>query len=396
MTHSKDSLSQLENHNKHREDIDYLLDEKDSLENYSENFAPVEDIVQLINVSSGTYEENLRNFYAKYNSSKKDLKDNFDFLESIRKSQIAEKGHKDKQKKHLIEFVVSLSEEKTKEYLKNGVDIKSGFQQYVKDLKKMGIHFLELDIHNDEGFYEDNQVHHNFHAHIIAYNYNFKTNKAIASNFRKRDYRKLQTLAQDSFRSVGLDYKRGKTKILTNKSHLRRQDYILQQQIKEKKLDLVNLGSKIKSEKIVVEELKDWHKDMKEGVVDFLKLHLVKKDKNYFIKSVKVFKEELIDLLEYVSNFDLKLEELNKYKSDNKILLKKIDSLLLERKQFLEALDKLKIHQKRIKSLIDKNENLIEENYQLMQFIKNRDLEDDYLSFISNNKKENEIEYMGR
>jgi len=399
MTHSKDYISQVESHNINREDIDYLLDEEDRLGNYSESFSPVEDVVQIVNVSAGTYAENLRNFYANYQASSRTLKDNLDFLESVRKSQQKEKGFKDKQKKHLIEFSVNLSEEKTKEYLKNGVDIKAGFQQYVKDLKKMGIHTLQLDFHTDEGSYKNNALHYNFHAHIVAYNYNFETKKAIASNFRKKDYRKLQTLAQNSFKAVGLDYKRGYSKFITNKVHLRRDEYIYEQKKKEKNLlfkeittlqkDLLELKSKVELEEINVQDYQKWNEEIKSGLKDFIKSHTIKNDNKYQIKSIKSFYDELVDLVDYVSNFDIKLEELEKVSSTNQILKAKIESLTKEKEQFLKALEKLKLYESKIKSLIDKKDTLEDENYQLMQYLKDKELEDDFKSFISNLKKYN-------
>ena len=42
--------------------------------------------------------------------------------------------------------------------------------------------------------------------HILLHNYNFETKKSNPINFRKKDYRQLQTLAQKSFNQVGLDF----------------------------------------------------------------------------------------------------------------------------------------------------------------------------------------------
>ena len=102
----------------------------------------------------------------------------------------------------------------------------------------------------DEGYIDkDNILHHNIHAHFLVHNYNFETKKAILSNFRKKDYRQLQTLAQKSFNSVGLDFKRGLSKFQTKLNHQKRNDFILHKQNQELKIlqkDLLQKNQEIK------------------------------------------------------------------------------------------------------------------------------------------------------
>ena len=236
ISHSKNSLGSCYEHNVERkkdgEDLPHLLDESNCLGNETITFA-------YSVVSCGTYEENLRNYYSKQSKSNnyKDLKDSFDFLENLRLEQLQNENRKDYQSKHLIEFEVGLSEEKAKEYLSLGIDINEGFKQYMNDLKaKFGMNTLQISIHKDEGYIDkDNILHHNIHAHFLVHNYNFETKKAILSNFRKRDYRQLQTLAQKSFNSVGLDFRRGLSKFQTKLKHQKRNDFILHKQNQELK-----------------------------------------------------------------------------------------------------------------------------------------------------------------
>ena len=116
MSHNKSALNSIFEHNENRqnggEEIDYLLEEGSRMGNETISFS-------YHVVSSGTYAENLRNFYATTSNSKhyKDLETNFYFLENLRLEQLKDDNKKDFQKKHLVEFVVSLSEEKAKEYL---------------------------------------------------------------------------------------------------------------------------------------------------------------------------------------------------------------------------------------------------------------------------------------
>ena len=231
ISHSKNNLGYCFEHNVERqkdgEDLEHLLSENNSLGNETITFA-------YSVVSCGTYEENLKNYYSKQSKTNnyKDLKDSFDFLENLRSEQLKSENRKDYQTKHIIEFEVGLSEEKAKEYISSGIDINKGFEQYINDLKaKFGMNTLQMSIHKDEGYVDkDNVLHHNIHAHFIVHNYNFETKKAILSNFRKRDYRQLQTLAQKSFNQVGLDFRRGLSKFKTKLNHQKRNDFILHKQ----------------------------------------------------------------------------------------------------------------------------------------------------------------------
>ncbi|PHO13745.1 hypothetical protein CPG38_01775 [Malaciobacter marinus] len=460
ITHNKSKLSLLESHNKYRENIPYLLDEEDRLDNYSETFNVSEDVVQMINVSSGTYEENLRNFYASYQRGSP-LKYNFDYLEKIKEKQYKNKGKKCYQTKQLMEIVVSLSNEQTEYYTKQGIDINLGFKKLVQELKSMNIICLSLDSHFDEGVYldknsnnKDKKSHRkNYHCHIIAYNYDFINQKSIASTFRKKDYRALQTLAEKSFQKVGLDYKRGISKLITNKKHFHREEFIqkkksdelkklfaeldstkkdlkeqytlintqkntlkqlrakldkqsklyknlsfdikdLQKQEKAKKEEHRTLDSKIKKlksdieeEKVNISDSKQWYEEIKQGVKDFIKQHTIKENNSFKIKSINEFYKELVDLVNYVSNFDLKLEELEKLKSINTVLKDKISSLSSSNKDLLLQLEKLAEYESKIDTLILAKNHLEEENYELKQFIQDKHLQEDYNSFISSIKK---------
>ncbi len=250
ISHSKNSLGSCFEHNVDRqkdgEDLPHLLSENDCLGNETITFSHIV-------VSSGTFEENLRNFYAQQTKSNNysDLKNSFDTLENLRLTQLKNENRKDYQTKHIIEFEIGLSEEKAKEYISSGIDINKGFEQYINDLKdKFGMNTLQMSIHKDEGYLDkDNVLHHNIHAHFIVHNYNFEQKKAILSNFRKKDYRQLQTLAQKSFNSVGLDFRRGLSKFQTKLNHQKRNDYILHKQNQELKAlqsDLLQRNQEIK------------------------------------------------------------------------------------------------------------------------------------------------------
>ncbi|MGJ0297809.1 hypothetical protein NG744_02515 [Aliarcobacter cryaerophilus] len=188
----------------------------------------------------------------------------FEELENKRQNYLKSKNKNDYMQKHLVEFVVSLSYDKVKEYLKDNQDLDKGFVQYSKDLKEIfGIETLNIDIHKDEGYLENGEIIYGYHAHIVAYNYDFNKNVAFASNLKKSDYRNLQTLAQNSFQSVGLDFKRGVSKFVTKKEHLNRNDYIKQEKQKQLKSLFVDIGTQKKELKKIYSEINKQKIEMK-------------------------------------------------------------------------------------------------------------------------------------
>lgn len=321
MSHNKSALNSIFEHNENRqnggEEIDYLLEEDSRMGNETISFS-------YHAVSSGTYAENLRNFYATTSKSKhyKDLETNFYFLENLRLEQLKDENKKDFQKKHLVEFVVSLSEEKAKEYLDSGIDISKGFEQYANDLKeKFSINTLCINIHKDEGFIKDNVAHHNIHAHLVAYNRNFNDKCSVLSNFRKRDFRQLQTLAQNSFNKVGLDFRRGVSKFKTKKVHQKRNDFIITKQNSELKKLRMEIEETNKRNKEVYNLLNQQKNQLKE-----LRLNFEKDSTTYEMLSVNIKnlqKEEQEKRSEY-RTLD---EQLKVLKEKTKRQTQKIDDL---------------------------------------------------------------------
>lgn len=449
-SHSKFSLKSCFDHNvqreKNGEEIDYLLDEDNRLGNETTTFS-------YHVVSSGTYAENLRNFYATISKSNnyKTLKDSFDFLENQRTEILKSENKKDYQTKHLVEFIISLSEEKAKEYLNNGIDINIGFNQFSKDLEeKFNLNTLQISVHKDEGALDkENNVRHNIHAHIIAYNYNFIEKKSILANFKKGDFRQLQTLAQKSFNGVGLDFKRGVSKFKTKKVHLDRNDYILKKQnseLKNLRIEIENnqkkskelytllnqqknqlkelrtsfekdsniykmlsmniknfqqqeqqkreehrildeqlkiLKEKTKKQTHKIDDIEKFKKEIKEDLKEYLKQHTTKKENKYFINNINSFYLNLVETFEFASNLDIKIDELNDLKNKNEELyqnLQKVNSANINLKDELKKIELLNV---KIKNLIDTNYNLENENYQLKNFIKDKNLEEDYNEFMN-------------
>ncbi|WP_323593073.1 coiled-coil domain-containing protein [Aliarcobacter butzleri] len=331
---SKNSLSSCFEHNVDRkndgEDLEHLLNENDSLGSETITYS-------YSVVSSGTYEENLRNYYAKKTKSNnyQDLKDSFDKLENSRLEQLKKLNRKDYQKKHLIEFEIGISEEKANEYLNNGIDIKKGFEQFVIDLKeKFGILVLQISKHFDEGYIDKNNIlNRNLHYHLIAYNYQFETKQAILSNFRKKDFRQLQTLAQKSFNSVGLDFKRGISKFQTKKQHLEKNDFILKKQNQELKFlqnDLLKINQENKdiynllnNQKNQLKELRiQFEKDSNMYKILSLNIKNLSDEEKYKREEFRQLDNKIKELKEQVKKEELVIENDSDYVNEIKTYFK--------------------------------------------------------------------------
>ena len=248
---------------------------------------------------------------------------NFEELENKRQNYLKSKNKNDYMQKHLVEFVVSLSFDKVKEYLENNKDIDKGFIEYAKDLKtKYGLETLNLDIHKDEFFEENGEKRYNYHAHILAHNNKFDKNLAFASNLKKSDYRNLQTLAQDSFQKVGLDFKRGVSKFATKKEHLSREDYIKQQKQKQlkslfvdidtQKKELKNIYTEINKQKNEMKKQRDLYKkvdlEYKEFNEQYLQLQALEKQKRQEYKDLEnSIKDKKIEV-ENIENYEKSLK----------------------------------------------------------------------------------------
>lgn len=254
---NKKFLRKIFEHNVDRlqkgETIDYLLKKEDSLGS-STKF-----------VNNGKFEQ-LNDF--------EEVKNKFEKLERQRQKIIDKRINKsDYLQSHLVEFVVALSEEQSNYYLDNNVNLNTGIEKLIENLKeKYNIESLMYSEHFDEGHYENNEVKKNIHFHIVAYNYDLKNEKAILSNFSKQDFRDLQTLCANSFQSVGLDYQRGISKNISKKQHLRHNDFILDKQKNELEQIQKNRKEEYYLAKSVKNEIKELRNNFERDSIEFEQL----------------------------------------------------------------------------------------------------------------------------
>lgn len=279
-------------------------------ENRTKNGAEIDYLLKV--------EDRLENFSLAYND--------FYELENKRLERLKENGKEDYQQKHLVEFEVNLSNEKIMEYINNGIDINEGFKQLVKDLEsKFNIKTIQLNVHKDEGHYKDDQAIYNIHAHILAFNYDFENDKAIISNWKKKDFRDLQTLASNSFKIVGLDFKRGISKFATKKEHLERNDHIAEKQRNEIRKQIIELQNKNKETKELytfinkqkqelLELRKEFAKDSNTYKVLSLNIESLKIEDKKHREEYKELEKNLKNINEKIGIQTIKIDDIENYK----------------------------------------------------------------------------------
>ncbi len=93
---------------------------------------------------------------------------------------------------------------------------------------------ISIFLHTDEGYINPmGEVKYNIHAHVDFLNFDFKKEKTVLRNLRKKDWGDIQDLAQVSFQKKDLDFIRGTKKLDNTKDHLNRNDYISYKQERE-------------------------------------------------------------------------------------------------------------------------------------------------------------------
>jgi hypothetical protein len=122
--------------------------------------------------------------------------------------------------------------------------------QLANDMQKtFGLTPYSIDLHLDEGHTESGKFLCNPHAHISFFNFDFKELVQPLRKMKRTDFSKLQDMSADAFKELG--FERGQKRAITGKSHLDKNEYVLEQlALKNKELELlksktVELESKI-------------------------------------------------------------------------------------------------------------------------------------------------------
>lgn len=369
----------------------------------------------------------------------------FDKLEEKRLKVLEESNRKDFQKCHLVEFVVSLSWDQVENYIKNGENIDNGFLNFSKKIKEeFGFEIVNVDIHKDEGYINENgETIYNYHSHILTNNFNFDKNSVILSKLGKKHFRKLQDLAQNSFQELGFDFERGISKFKTKKEHEERNNFVKIKQTKEirqkfheldkQKKELKENYSLLNRQK---NELKTLRSECEKETREFQKLsnkifelqkleqekrqeyrnleQQIKLEKERILveqsstknKIKEIFKEntslqknllgnEYIKIEDYQNLYNSIVKEINKpyqYQIDeNDILKKELERLKLNENELKKWIDKsvkaLEIEQKKAKEYLKKIRKLENRSSLMYEFLKFKGFKlNDFKEFERNKK----------
>lgn len=446
------NIEHTSNHNTRASEIDYLLDDKNiKYENTSKLYASNDSGSAKVNLEEndaklggkGTYSDNLKTFVSKKDEAIRNsqlMQKQFYYLQQQKKRILSQKyNYKENENENtLIEMCLNLSEEKALEYMGKGLNFDEAIDLFMKNIeKKYGLTCLKCDGHYDEGYVKNGKTHLNIHFHCVFYNFDFKKERSVLRRMKKKDWSKIQDLAQDSFQKHDFDFRRGISKKITKKEHKERLDFIITKkeeeiknqekslkalkndvqkhsdfatsmkftsqklkndkktlllEVETKKEEVKKLDNELKIKNLELEELNEFREELKDFTKDFIKNHTKKINNKYIIKNINNFYNSLKNEFFEFSSINIineKIEELqlNLKKEKNK----NID--LEEKNNNLEKeLEKMDLFQTKINELISIKNELEDENYELMQFIKENNLQEKYEKYRQIEEKEREID----
>lgn len=446
------NIEHTSNHNTRASEIDYLLDDKNiKYENTSKLYSENDFGSAKVNLEEndkklggkGTYSDNLKTFVSKKDEAirnSKLMQKQFYYLQQQKKEVLSKKyNYKENENENtLVEMSLNLSEEKALEYLEKGLNFDEAINQFMLDVKqKYGLTPLKFDGHFDEGYVKNSKTYLNIHFHALFFNFDFEKERSVLRRMKKKDWSKIQDLAQDSFNKHDFEFRRGISKKITKKEHKERLDFIIEKkeeelknqekslkalkndvqkhsnlatsmkftsqklkndkktlvfEVESKKEEVKKLDNELKVKNLELEELNEFREELKDFTKDFIKNHTSKIDNKYIIKNINNFYNSLKNEFFEFSSINIineKIEELQlnlkKEKNKNINLEEKNNNLNKE-------LEKIDFFQTKIDELISIKNDLEDENYELMQFIKQNNLQEKYEKFREIEEKEREID----
>jgi predicted nucleic acid-binding Zn-ribbon protein len=206
-----------------------------------------------------------------------------------------------------------------------------------------------------------------------------------------KDIRQQYQRSDNEYKKLSISIK----SLQQQEQYYRNQSRELKEKIKSKKDELGSIEMEIK-------ESDSWRKDTKKELKNFILEHTSKNgSKKYEIKDINKFYKEVVDLVEYVSNFDLKLTELNQTKhkldaANNKVQFsedkyKKLYSFFTKLKTDMQNTN-LKLDEK-VSAIDDLNTKISDQDEHieyLEQIINELDSNIDIKSYIDNLKSKDE------
>lgn len=284
---------------------------------------------------------------------------------------------------HLLIFSREQFEKLENEAL-NDDDLKKLFDEYIKEYckeikQKYGFEPLLYAFHLDEGHIdqETGELKRNIHCHLTFYNYDFKNKVAPLKKIQKKvidpetgkrevnpAFSDFQDIAGQVFGKLG--FKRGKSKKITEKDHLKRDDYIYKKQ-NEKNKNIKLLENKEQNDRKALNKIEEniekklldletleFEEDRKKQDLDKLERRYKKLSENFNILKEKITKYINSFKKWFSRDYKSKQEALNQYNKEVKTPeneLKKSAELTDNQKAIKEYLD----NQEKIKNEKVKN-----------------------------------------
>ncbi|MEN8634726.1 hypothetical protein ABFV74_03170 [Pseudoalteromonas distincta] len=144
----------------------------------------------------------------------------------------------------LFEHIVILSEQQYVKIEKKYGDVKAKqllvnyLRKYAVQIKKeFGFEPIGIDLHLDEGRYEEGRFVRNIHAHVSFFNYDFKNkvaplrhlmtkgkNSKSRTNQLNPNFEKMQDIVANTFKPLG--FERGESKNVTGREHLQKEKFV--------------------------------------------------------------------------------------------------------------------------------------------------------------------------
>lgn len=155
---------------------------------------------------------------------------------------------------------------------------------YMQEMKKTyGFQPVGFEFHLDEGHVK-NEFKRNIHAHVVFYNYDFKTKSSPLRKLKKNDFSVWQDIAHEHFKKAG--FTRGLPKKDTEKKHSEKADFLTSK--------IQNLESESKSLKKEVLTLKNEKLEIFED--------MKKSEENHRNTLDLLLNKFLLSITEYVKN----------------------------------------------------------------------------------------------
>jgi len=314
-------LEEVEAHNQRFMEVKTLLINK--IEEHNKNlsdkdryFREITDYQIMKNISYSFGSNHTQNLTESFNEF-------YNEMESVYKKK---KQHLYKENgNHIVEQVVSLSNERAKEIL-NQKDGDKLLLEHFKKLaeevnKEYGFEPIHIDLHLDEGHIshtknemgviESSEVKENIHAHIVYLNYDFLKQKTVLRNMKKQDFRDIQDLSAKVFKDLG--FQRGEDKRNSNKTHLKTTAYVEEQQNLESQIYVENkVNSNIEDMEYSLEDLKDIQFAKNDISIELNELYEAKKQYD----NIEDLKSQQTKINETISQYEATIQSLKDSKKD--------------------------------------------------------------------------------